>query len=98
MYPFSVCNCPAALKGGANAFWRLLPEEEKRLFHNFRKSFSKHNTQSSQVPMPTCQPGNQNRLQSLTKKHEPGSKVANSQDTAAKEEEEKGENSKANTK
>ena len=48
--------------------------------------------------MPTCQPGNQNRLQSVLKRHKPGSEVAYSQDTAAKEEEDEGENSKADTK
>ena len=71
---------------------------KKDLIHNFRKSFLKHNTQSSQVPMPTCQPGSQNRLQSVLKRHKPGSEVAYSQDTAAKEEEGEGENSKADTK
>ena len=71
---------------------------KKDLIPHSRKSFLKHDTQSSQVPMSTCQQGNQSRLQSLTKKHEPGSEVANSQDTAAKEEEDEGENSKANTK
>ena len=40
---------------------------KKDLIPNFWKSFLKHNTQSSQVTMPTCQRGNQNRLQSLTK-------------------------------
>ena len=52
----------------------------------------------SRFPCPLVSEGTRIDCRALTKKHEPGSEVANSQDTAAKEEEDEGENSKANTK